>query len=83
MHNKEKPWFDDQCTRAFGIKQETHIRWTRDRSRVNCEKLVSCQVRANETYSKFARSATGDAVFLDCYCFSRTITGPDDPMTPL
>ena len=26
--------------------------WTRDRSGVNWEKLVRCQVRANETYSE-------------------------------
>ena len=35
--NKDKPWFDDQCRRAFDRKQEAHLRWTRDRSRVNWE----------------------------------------------
>ena len=50
--NKDKPWFDDRCRRAFGLKQEVHIRWTRDRSRVNWLEFVRCQVRANETYSK-------------------------------
>ena len=35
VRNKDKPWFDDQCRHAFGIKQEAHLRWTRDRSRVN------------------------------------------------
>ena len=30
MHNKDKPWFDDQCRHAFGLKQEAHLRWTRD-----------------------------------------------------
>ena len=34
-----------------GLKQEAHLRWTRDRSRVNWEEFVHCQVRANETYS--------------------------------
>ena len=34
------PWFDDQCRHAFGLKQEAHFRWTRDRSRVNCEEFV-------------------------------------------
>ena len=35
VRNKDKPWFDDQCRRAFDLKQEAHLRWTRDRSRVN------------------------------------------------
>ena len=42
---------DEQCRRAFGLKQEAYLRWTRDRSRVNWEESVRCQVRANETYS--------------------------------
>ena len=33
--NKDKPWFDDQCRHAFGLKQEAHLWWTRDRSWVN------------------------------------------------
>ena len=55
MCNKDKPWFDDQCRHAFGLKQEAHLRWTHDCSRVNWEEFVHCQVRANETYSE-ARS---------------------------
>ena len=35
VRNKDKPWFDDQWRHAFGFKQEAHLRWTRDRSRVN------------------------------------------------
>ena len=53
--NKDKPWFDDQCRHAFGLKQEAHLRWTRDRSRVNWKEFVYCQVRANETYSEAKR----------------------------
>ena len=49
--NKDKPWFDDLCRRAFALKQEAHLRWTHDRSRVNWEEFVRYQVRANETYS--------------------------------
>ena len=49
------PWFDDQCRHAFGLKQEAHLRLTRDRSRVNWEEFVRCQVRANETYSETKR----------------------------
>ena len=52
MCNKDKPWFDDQCSHAFGLKQEAHLRWSLDRSRVNWEEFVHYQVRANETYSK-------------------------------
>ena len=50
--NKENHWFDYQCRRVFGLKQEAHLGWTRDRSRVNWEEFVCCQVRANETYSE-------------------------------
>ena len=39
VRNKDKPWFDDQCRHAFGLKQEMHLGWTRDRSRVNWEEL--------------------------------------------
>ena len=59
VRNKDKPWFDDQCRHAFGLKQEAHLRWTRDRSRVNWKKFVRCQGRANETYSE-AKSQFSD-----------------------
>ena len=49
VRNKDKPWFDDQCRHAFSLKQEAHRWWTRDRSRVNWEEFVICQLRANET----------------------------------
>ena len=39
----------------FRIKQVAHLRWTRDRSRVNWEEFVHCQVRANETYTEAKR----------------------------
>ena len=52
MRNKDKPWFDDQCRHAFGLKQEAHLWWTCDRSQVNWEEFVRYQVRANETYSE-------------------------------
>ena len=35
VRNKNKPWFNDDCRLAFDIKQEAHLRWTRDHSRVN------------------------------------------------
>ena len=55
MQNKDKLWFDDQCRHAFGLKQEAHLRWTRDSSPVNWDEFVRCQVRANETYSEAKR----------------------------
>ena len=55
VRNKDKPWFDDQCRHGFGLKQEGHLRWTRDRSLVNWEEFVHGQVRANGTYSEAKR----------------------------
>ena len=55
MRNKDKPWFDDQCRHVFCLKQEAHLQWTRDRSRVNWEEFVRYQVKANETYSEAKR----------------------------
>ena len=55
MRTKDKPWFDDQCRHAFGLKQEAHLRRTRDCSRVNWTEFVCYQVRANETYSEAKR----------------------------
>ena len=55
VRNKDKHWFDDQCRHAFGHKQEAKLRWTLDRSRVNWEEFVHCQVRANETYLEAKR----------------------------
>ena len=40
VHNNDKPWFDDQCRHAFGLKQEAHLRWTCDCSLVNWENFV-------------------------------------------
>ena len=52
VRNKDKPWFDDQCRQAFGLRQQADLRWTRDRYRVNWEEFVRYQVRANESYSE-------------------------------
>ena len=41
VYNKDKHLFDDQCRHAFGLKQEEHLRWTRDRSRVNTMSIRS------------------------------------------
>ena len=52
VRNKDKHSFDDQCMNVFGLNQEAHLRWTHDRTRVNWEEFVRCQVRASQTYSK-------------------------------
>ena len=55
MHNRDMPWFDDQYRCAFGLKQEVHHRLPRDRSRVNYEEVILCQVRTNELYLEAKR----------------------------
>ena len=55
LHNKDKPRFDDQCRYAFGLKQDSHLRWTCDRTWINWEEFVRCQVRVNKTYSEAMR----------------------------
>ena len=55
VRNKNKHWYDDQCRHAFGLKREAHLLWNRDRSPVNQEEFVHCQVRANKTYSEAKR----------------------------
>ena len=55
VRNKDKPWFDDHRGRVFGLKQEAHLRWTRDSPRINPEEFIRCQVVANETYSEAMR----------------------------
>ena len=40
---------------AFGLMQEAHLLWTRDRSLVNWKEFVRCQVRANKTCSEAKR----------------------------
>ena len=55
VRNKDKPLFNDDCRLSFGIKQEAHLRWTRDRSRVNWDEFVHCQRRANAIYAEAMR----------------------------
>ena len=42
-------------TDKFDPMQEAHLQWTRDRSGLNWEVSVHCQVRANETCSEAKR----------------------------
>ena len=57
MRNKDKSWFNDDCRLAFDIKQEAHLRWTRDRSRVNSDEFVHYQRRANAVYAEAMRQS--------------------------
>ena len=50
VRNKDKIWFDNQCSHAFDLKLKAHLRWTRDRSWDNWKEFVHSQVRANESY---------------------------------
>ena len=45
VRNKDKPWVNDDCRCAFDLKQEAHLRRTRDRSRVNWDEFVHYQRR--------------------------------------
>ena len=68
--NKDKPWFNDDCRRAFNLKQEAHRRWSRDRSRVNWEEFVHYQRRANVIYAEVGRqfSVSSKDVLIDAQC---------------
>ena len=50
--NKDKPCFNGDCRGAFDIKQEAHLPWSRDRSRVNWVEFVRYQRSANEVYAE-------------------------------
>ena len=68
--NNDKPWFDGQCRRAFGLKLEAHLQWTRDRDQVNWEEFFCCQVRANESCSEVKRQfcVRNRDVFMNALC---------------
>ena len=55
VHNKEKPWFNDDCRLAVDIKQGAHHRWTRDRSRFTWDEFIHYQRRANAVYAEAMR----------------------------
>ena len=67
VRNKDKPGLDDQCRHAFGLKQGSHLKWTRDCYWDNYDESVLGQVRANETYSEAKRqfSARNSDVFCE------------------
>ena len=55
VHHKDKPWINDDSRLAFDIKQEVHLRWTRDRSRDNWDEFVHYQRRAKAVYAEAMR----------------------------
>ena len=55
VHNKDKPWFNDDSRLVFDIRQVANLRWTRDRSRVNWDECVHNQRRANALYAEAMR----------------------------
>ena len=55
VRNKDKPWFNDDYRLAFEIKQWAHLRWTRDRSRVNWNEFVHYQSSVNAVYAEAMR----------------------------
>ena len=61
VRNKDKPWFNDDCRLAFDVKQGAHLRWTRDRSRVNWKEFVRYQRMANSVYAEAMHSLISEA----------------------
>ena len=47
--------FNGDCRSAFGLKQEAHLRWTLDLSRVNWDEFVHYQRRVNVVYAEAGR----------------------------
>ena len=52
---KDMPWFNGNYRRAFNLKQEVHLRWTHDLSRVNWDEFIHYQRRTNEVYAEAGR----------------------------
>ena len=84
MHNKDKPWFDNQGRRAVDPKQKANQWFTRDRSLYNWEEFVRCQVSANETNSESKRQwivRIGDVLLTPSPSWA--LFGSSSPSSPL
>ena len=70
MLNKDKPWFNDDSMRAFHLKQEAHLRFTLDRSRVDWDEFIHYQRRANAVYAETMRqfSVRSRDVLMNAQC---------------
>ena len=68
--NSDNIWFNDDCTRAFDLKQVAYLRWTRHRSRVNYGEFVDYQKTYNvldaEAGSQFM--VTNSDVLMNAQC---------------
>ena len=64
---------NDDCRLAFDIKQGAHLRWTRDRSRVNWDEFVNYQRRANAVYAEAIRqfSVRSQDVLMNAQCLHK------------
>ena len=51
VHHKDKPWFVDQCRRAFVVQPEPHFGGPMI-ALLNREEFTRCPMRANKTYSE-------------------------------
>ena len=58
---------------AFDIKQEAHLRWTRDRLRVNWDEFVHYQRRANAVYAEAMHqfSVRSQNVLMNAQCLHK------------
>ena len=70
VRNNDKPWFNDDCRLAFDIKQGAHLRWTRDRSRVNRDEFVRYLRKVNAVYAEAMRqfSVRSRDVLMNAQC---------------
>ena len=70
MHNKDKPWFNDDCRCMLNLMEEAHPRRTRDSSRVNWDEYIQHQRRANEVSVEAGRqfSVRSRDVLMNAQC---------------
>ena len=68
--NNDKPWLHDNCRRAFDLKQEVHLRLTRNDSRVNWDQFVHYRRIANEIYAEAGRQycVRNNDVLVNAHC---------------
>ena len=52
LRNRDRPWFDDACRRAFDHKQACYHRWCRDRSQLSYNAFLEAQRTAKRIYEQ-------------------------------
>ena len=70
VHNKAKPWFNDDCRCGSDLKKKAHLRWTGDCSQVNLDEFVYYQRMANAVYDEAMRqfSVRSQDVLMNAQC---------------